>query len=123
MTTGMIQLFRTALYRRIELYSFERSLYVSTLVPTAAVVAYGMLVFVNSANSTDADSTANQRSRASEFTLEYADGNKAIFRNEDGRWIVTIGSSLSSAGHVVSIEKQDGHWTVTTDKRQSFMQR
>src|SRR5579871_4176556 len=56
-----------------------------------------------------------------EFHLNYVDAQKALFRTPRGLSLVMVGSSLEPAGHVISIEVVEGHWTITTDKGVQFV--
>jgi len=107
-----------ALRQNIKL-SFQQLFYLSALVPTVAIVSYGAAV---SHSGADFDLLAEQRSYNDQYHLKYADGSKALFKTDDELILVVVGSSLSSAGHVVSIEKRNERWTVTTNKQLTFVQ-
>lgn len=101
------------------LFSIRESSYTWALVFTAAVMAYGgSIAFFNGRSP-----QVNERQQfiKNQFVLIYADGAKALFKTDDGVSLVMVGSSLSSAGTVVSIEKHDGRWTVSTSKKLNFV--
>jgi len=104
----------------IQRYSFRQSLFTSALASTAAVMAYGAATLISS--ELEVRSSADRLPYSDKYVLKYADGVKAIFQTEDGVSLVMIGSSLSTAGKVASIEKRNGRWTVTTSKNLSFVQ-
>lgn len=98
-------------------YSNIETFYASVLAPTMAIIACGVLVALSSMGSKPDQSSCDE-----DFVLKFADGRKAIFETDGEIHLVTVGSSLSSAGNVTAIEKQDGHWTVTTSKHLRFVQ-
>lgn len=105
----------------IQRYSFRQSLFTSALASTAAVMAFGGAKLISS--EFDVRASAERLSyNTNKYILKYADGVKAIFQTEDGVSLVMVGSSLSTAGKVASIEKRNGRWTVTTSKNLSFVQ-
>lgn len=99
--------------------SIYKSFYTLPLVVTACVMAYGGSIAFS--GGSDAKSTADKTDYDRRYILTYTDGIKAIFETEDGRSLVTVGSTLSSAGKIVSIEKRNGRWTVSTSKKLNFV--
>ncbi|WP_156964674.1 hypothetical protein [Methylocapsa aurea] len=107
---------RIDLSRRI---SFQQSFFACALASTAAVVAYGVATTIS--RESDERSAADEAFYQNKYILKNADGISAVFKTEDGFSLVMVGSSLSSAGRVVSIEKRNGRWTVTTSKNFNFV--
>ena len=80
---------------------------------TGATIAYGSYVAVSLPKE---EAAANQAAANEQYVLEYADGEKALFRTPDGLTLVTVGSTLATAGRVQSIEKHAQRWVVRTSK-------
>jgi hypothetical protein len=104
-------------------WSFDRMLTIAALTPTAAVVAYGAFITISNpegrANSVKVAAAQVLLNEA--FVLQYADDTKALFKTDTGYRLAMVGTSLDDAGHVSSIEKIDGEWTVTTDRGVIFV--
>jgi hypothetical protein len=104
-------------------WSLDRLLTIAALTPTAAVVAYGGFITISNPEGRAASVkvAAAQELLNQVFVLQYADENKAVFKTDTGFRLAMIGTSLDDAGHVASIEKIDGEWTVTTDRGVVFV--
>jgi hypothetical protein len=92
---------------------FESKFYGVVLAVPAVIISYCL--------TSGARDDASRTSLESEYVLKFADGASALFEVDDELYIVRIGSSLLSAGEVVAIEKRNGHWTVSTSKRLTFV--
>ena len=97
-------------------FTINHLLTAGALLPTATVVAVGAM------SATAPPVMRDGATLGLSLDLEFADGNKALFRTEDGVSLVTVGSNLPSAGRVLSIAQRDGHWTVTTNRNLVFTQ-
>ena len=115
----MILLRAIVRYFQIEVDPFETKFYGALLGLTTATMAFGSFV---SLGVTNTGLAADERILNDEYILKYADDSKALFKTEDGVDLVTVGSTLSSAGQVVSIEQENGRWRVTTSKHLTFLQ-
>ena len=98
----------------VTLFTLDRLLAASVLIPTASVVAAGAI-------SAHAPTIMRDGSTLG-LRLQFADGQKALFKTDDGVSLVMIGSNLPAAGRVTAIAMQDGHWTVTTNRNLIFKQ-
>ena len=94
--------------------TIDHLLSVCVLIPTAGVVAAGAM-------SATAPTILRDGAPLG-LSLQYADGQKALFKTDDGVSLVMIGSSLPAAGRVTAIVQRDGHWTVTTNRNLVFTQ-
>jgi hypothetical protein len=104
-------------------WSLDRVLTIAALTPTVVVVAYGgfMSIAKPEGPTTFVNVAATQELANEVFVLQYADGTKALFKTDTGFRLAMIGTSLDDAGHVISIEKIDGEWTVSTDRGVVFV--
>jgi hypothetical protein len=84
---------------------------------TGGVIAYGSFVSLNLPRQ---EAAASQEAANKQYALQYADGQKALFKTPDGLRLVMVGSSLPSAGRVQSIERRDDRWVVTTSRNLAF---
>lgn len=51
---------------------------------------------------------------AVEFRLVHVANGRAMIEDEDGIWIVQVGSILPDNSHVAAIDKRDGKWAIMT---------
>jgi hypothetical protein len=99
----------------VALLTVDRLLALSVLLPTAGVVAAGTI-------SATTPTIMRDGGAALGMSLQFADGQKALFKTEDGVSLVMLGSNLPAAGRVTAIAKLDGQWTVTTNRGLIFKQ-
>src|ERR1700744_3440334 len=96
-------------------WTLDRVLTVAALTPTAAVMTYGAFITIDNPEGRAASVkvAAVQELENQVFELQYADESKALFKTDTGFRLAMVGTSLDDAGHVKTIEKVDGAWTVT----------
>ncbi len=96
----------------------NKLLCMAALLPTAGVVAYGALVSVTEGPPRPSPEQQDYVTR--NYTLRYADGQKAMFKTDYGSSLVFVGSPLGETGRVTEIAKQARGWVVSTTKGYIF---
>ena len=57
-----------------------------------------------------------KESTASNFKLLHVENGRGMMEDDDGIWLVQIGSKLPDGARVNAFQKRDGHWTIITDR-------